>query len=228
MRNKLIASEYYHVFNRGTKQEVIFHDRKDFQRFYESLYLFNNSNYRRSGSGSESEREERLASWPLYEAERKPYVKIISFALIPNHFHLYIQPIQEDGAAKFLHRIGMGYARYHNLRYGRSGHVFESAYKAVHISKEAHFQHIPRYIHLNALDFTHPNWREGTISDWNSAKRQLDLYPWTSHHAYLGKAQLLPIVDDQSISEFFPTPQEYEEYLRQWSGRYVFEPELRH
>ena len=228
MREKLLVGQYYHVFSRGVNRQPLFRDDQDFQRFYESLYLFNDINYKRPGGGRDEDREIRLATWKLYESERKPYVKIISFAFIPNHFHLFIQPLQEDGAPKFLHKLNKGFARYHNLRHGRSGHVFEGTYKSVHIIKEAHFFHIPRYIHLNALDLTHPNWREGTIADWPSAKQQLDAYPWTSHHVYMGKEQPLPVIDETAAREFFPTIEEYEKYLRDWSGRYVFEPEFRY
>ncbi|CAN5675660.1 hypothetical protein BH23PAT1_BH23PAT1_0920 [soil metagenome] len=41
------------------------------------------------------------------------------------------------------------YSRYFNLKYKRTGPVYESRYKAVRIDKDNYLQHITRYIHLN-------------------------------------------------------------------------------
>jgi len=35
--------EYFHIYNRGTDKRVIFNNAGDYQRFLESLYLFNST-----------------------------------------------------------------------------------------------------------------------------------------------------------------------------------------
>ena len=216
----LITGEYYHVFDRGVSRETIFLDEFDYRRFYESLFLFNNTNYEHPG-GRGLDRDVLLAAHEAYLHDRDPYVKISSFCLIPNHFHLMIQPLKEDGAAKFFHKLLKGYARYFNLRHGRSGHLFENAYQAVHIENEAHFVHIPRYIHLNALDTTDLNWRDGQMTDWAKASNYLESYRWSSHGIYSGKDQELPVIDEEIVAQLFSDPSEYEKFLKDWSGRYI-------
>ena len=44
MRNpEIVSSSYYHVYNRGVDKRLIFQSDRDFDRFIESLYLFNNT-----------------------------------------------------------------------------------------------------------------------------------------------------------------------------------------
>lgn|SRR3989338_2185550 len=216
----IVTGEYYHVFNRGVKKEPIFEDHNDFRRFYQSLYLFNNANFERPGR-REIDRETILAAHEAYLYDRDPYVKILSFCLIPNHFHLMIQQVKEGGAAKFFHKLLKGFAQYFNRRHGQSGHVFEGAYEAVHIANEAHFIHVPRYIHLNALDMTNLDWRNGKIADWQAADTYLDSYQWSSHSLYKSGNQELPVVDEETASQFFKNSNEYKKFLKSWSGRYL-------
>lgn len=41
------------------------------------------------------------------------------------------------------------YSRYFNLKYKRSGALFETRYKASRIEQDIYLEHISRYIHLN-------------------------------------------------------------------------------
>ena len=91
-----------------------------------------------------------MVQYELDGKERQPLVSIISFCLIPNHFHSFLRQETDQGISKFLHRLSMGYTKYFNLRYSRTGHLFESAYKIVPVEQDAHFTHLSRYIHLNA------------------------------------------------------------------------------
>lgn len=218
--------EFYHVFNRGVEHLSLFKTQRDFQRFYNSLYLFNNVYYANPGNISPPStlRTQDIEAMLVWEKRRLPFVSIASFCLIRNHFHLFLLQRRDEGIPQFMHRLGMGYAHYFNTRYHRTGRLFEGPFKAVLVEREAHYEHLPRYIHLNALDGTNMPWRDGRITRWAEAKKLLERYPWSSHHVYAGKRQLLPVVDESLAGEFFDSPERYEEYLRSWSGRFTLPP----
>jgi putative transposase len=207
---------YYHVFNRGVDKRDVFLCEVDFQRFYESLYLFNDKNYRHE-NGKEFERWGKLSCYEINEELRDPYVTIVSFCLLPNHFHLLLKQNIDGGIPKFMQKIGQGYTNYFNKKHERSGALFEGPYKAVEIKEDNHFKHIPRYIHLNVLDHTDAKWRKGELEDWERAKKILSDYEWSSHGVCVGKGQILPVVNESEIDNYFGTPENYLEFLKEWA-----------
>ncbi len=225
MRNVVLAEgEHYHVFNRGVDRRAVFETDSQFQRFYENLYLFNDVSYARRGM-TELQRTTLLASALAFEHEREPLVDIVAFILMPNHFHLNLVQRAEQGISRFLHKLEMGYSKFFNIRSERSGNLFNHSFGSRHIDTEAYFAHVPRYIHLNALDLTPLDWRAGKLSqqDWLLAKDFLDTYRWSSHSAYARREQLLPIVSTEWIHDLFANPELYDVFLREWSGRYKFD-----
>ncbi|MDP2631595.1 MAG: transposase [Candidatus Uhrbacteria bacterium] len=209
---------YYHVYNRGVDLRRIFMDEMDYRRFFESMYLFNDSNHKHR-SGREVDRTLKLSAHEILQLDREPLVDILSYCLIPNHFHIFLRQVQDGGVSHFLHGLGMGYAKYFNLRHKRTGSLFEGAYKVVHVKNEAHYYHVPRYIHLNALDEIDPKWRNGLVDNWEEAMEFIDSYRWSSHHTYMGREQLLPVVERQDLLDELQDVSNYEKYLREWAGR---------
>ncbi len=202
---------YYHIFNRGVDKRRIFMDENDFHRFYLSLYAFNNANFVPSKRGS---LEEALQTQIL---ERKPYVSIMSFCLMENHFHMLVRPFRGEWMSAFMQRTLTSYVKYFNLKHGRTGRLFETEYKAVQTGEEGHFEHMPRYIHLNPLDGFDPSWRDGTVTNWDRDLEYLNNYPWSSHHVYMRKGQNFPVVDEEFSTNMFRSKEEYLDYLKQWS-----------
>lgn len=215
---ELGKSTFYHVFNRGVDKRNVFADRGDFLRFYQSLYLFNDKHYSHR-NGREVDKTELVSSWEIHEHERSPLVQIVAFFLSGNHFHLLLRQKEDDGISRFLHRLSMGYSKYFNYKYNRSGALFEGAFKAVPTDFDEHLEHLPRYIHLNALDHSAFRWRDGQIDDWDGALDFLNDYEWSSHHVYSRQEQILPVLDTEWINRRFPKVLEYLDYLKEWAGR---------
>ena len=98
-----------------------------------------------------------------------------AWSLIPNHFHLLLVtgriPI-----SKIMQSILTGYAIRFNHRHKRSGHLFQNRYKSVLCERDAYFQELIRYIHLNPL-------RAGLVEDLKA----LDRYPWSGHSVVMNK-----------------------------------------
>lgn len=78
--------------------------------------------------------------------------KLINFAcycLNPNHYHFILTPLVENGVAKFMHKLGLGYTNYFNEKYKRTGSLFQGKYKAIHIDSNEYLLHLSAYINLN-------------------------------------------------------------------------------
>ncbi|MBU4142634.1 transposase [Patescibacteria group bacterium] len=112
---------------------------------------------------------------------RKLLVKIHAFCFMPNHYHLFLSTVAENGIPLFMKKFNGGYARYFNEKYERKGTLFEGRYKRVIIKDEAHF------IHFNPLDLITPEWRERRLNNFAKAMEFLNSYRWSSHLDYAGE-----------------------------------------
>jgi putative transposase len=216
-REQFVNGEYYHILNRGIESREIFLDDSDYQRFCESLREFNISvplTIRQSRQNRQS--RSPTPALPAQPAFR--LVEIICFCLLPNHFHLLLKQLRENGIRDFMRKLGTGYTNYFNLKRERTGHLFQGTFKAVHINKESQFLHITRYVHLNVLDLLEPKWREGKINDWEKAKKFLENYPYSSYPIFIGKRSS-DFCAPEIFKEIFKTSKEYEIFLEEWAER---------
>ncbi len=128
-----------HVLNRGVDKRNIFMQEKDYVRFVHDLFEFNderpansfNINYHFKNTSMVIARphiKERLEP-------RKRLVDILAFCLMPNHYHLMLREKTTGGIVKFMKKLNMGYARYVNEKYKRSGALFQGRYKTVLVTE---------------------------------------------------------------------------------------------
>jgi putative transposase len=47
---------------------------------------------------------------------------------MPNHYHLLIKQLVENGITQFIKKLNIGYAKYFNNNYERKGTLFEGRY----------------------------------------------------------------------------------------------------
>ncbi len=209
-------SELRHVLNRGVDKRKIFMDDKDYYRFIHDLFEFNDqqrvqSNFRRFNAKSHA-----VGVRAIKRRERKLLVKIHAFCLMPNHYHLLLSPMIESGVAMFMQKLNGGYVQYFNQRHERAGTLFERKYKSVLVDSQAHFIHLPYYIHLNPLDMVAPEWRERKINDLSKALDYLDGYKWSSHLDYSGKQNFPSVTQRDFLLEVFGGTKGYEKLLKSW------------
>lgn len=203
----------------------------DYKRFLEGLKEFNTSELvtiqlirKLHNCSLVSDPSANLVSGRV--ANNQPLVKILCYCLMPNHFHLLLKQITDNGIQEFVKKVCGGYTSYFNIKNERQGHLFQGPFKAVLVDKESQFLHLSRYIHLNALDLFQPEWREGKITDWEGAKNFLEQYPWSSYPVFVGK-QTSDFCRPELLSEIFKTPKDYESHLKDWVERdYAYVQEL--
>jgi putative transposase len=130
--------EIFHCFNRGVDKRTIFEDQLDYVYFLKMLRHFNSSEV----SGS-------LKSL-VNKAQINPPVTILSYCLLPNHYHLVLRCNDVDGGmSKYMQRVGGGYTMYFNQKYERSGALFQGKFKANHIDSDEYLKHILAYVGFN-------------------------------------------------------------------------------
>lgn len=216
-KEQIIAGGIYHVLSRGVDKRDIFMDDEDRLRFIENLFKFNDKNF---NSETHSERPghygARGANGVNICDERSLLVELLSFSLMPNHYHLLIKPLFDDGLFKFVQKLNHGYAQYFNKKIKRQGSLFESRYKVVPIINEAHFTHIPYYIHLNPLDLIDYGWREGNLGDLDKAIDFLNSYRWSSHLDYTGVQNFPSVTKRDFLLSGFDGTNGYKKSIRDW------------
>lgn len=148
MRNIIFSeNEFYHLYNRGVDKRNIFSDKKDIDRFLESMASFNA--LEPIGSIFENHFKDKSKNAKSNTNKKEKLVNFIAYCLNPNHYHFILEQLTERGIEKFMHRIGTGYTKYFNTRYKRSGSLFQGRFKAVHINSNEQLLHLSAYVNLN-------------------------------------------------------------------------------
>lgn len=140
---KFATNEIYHIYNRGVEKRIIFEDQQDFQRFIETINAVNTT------TRIESIREYRHHK-DLVDTGDK-LVEFIAIAVPNNHYHFLLREVTENGVSKFMQKFGCAYTNYFNERYGRSGALFQGAFKAKHVDTNEYLLYLSAYINLNDL-----------------------------------------------------------------------------
>lgn len=151
-----VENGYYHIYNRGVEKRVIFLDQQDYSVFLSYLkeYLL---------PKKEKNLHERLSNPQISSVEKNKILKslqlnnfnqeitLLSYCLMPNHFHFFVKQKSVNTIDKFMNSLATRYTMYFNRKYNRVGSLYQDVYKAILISSEAHFLHLSRYIHKQAL-----------------------------------------------------------------------------
>ncbi|MBI5470381.1 transposase [Candidatus Kaiserbacteria bacterium] len=199
----------YHIYNRGVEKRTVFLDDGDRARFVHGLYVFNDRktapNYLLHSRGN---------TYPAGHI-REPLVKIHAWCLMPNHYHLLISATDDDAAniSLFAQKLGMGYARFFNEKYSRTGYLWQGTYRKKRIERDAHFLYMPFYIHLNPLDLSMPAWRQGIVKDIKKAITQLHAYRWSSFQDYMGMKNFPSVIETSLLSSVLGAPKRQEKEI---------------
>jgi REP element-mobilizing transposase RayT len=121
---RLYTKFVYHVYNRGVIKLPIFREKKDYEFFMNKIDIF----------------------------KRKYFIKIFSYCLMPNHFHILCLAEKEGmDISKFMKSLQLSYALHFNKKYNRVGHLFEATYKRKLIYNYRYLSNIVLYIRNNPV-----------------------------------------------------------------------------
>ncbi len=199
-----VSGEYYHIYNRGNGKHEIFLDDEDYDRFIKLLYVCNSEKkfvFRDSITD---------IGIDAFDFEREePLVSIISWVLMPNHFHIFLISHRSDlweedynPITEFMRKLSTAYAMYFNKKYGRSGSLFEGKFKSKHVEQDSYFNYLFAYIHLNPIKLIQSDWKEKGIKNPQQAREYLSEYKYSSFQDYFGKERKEgKIIDMKNITK---------------------------
>ena len=193
-KEEFINGEIYHIILRAIDDNLIFKDTNDYYRGIFSIYEFNDTNY----VSIKKRREARLRFKNLQKAssqhpmltdlsdfidKRDKIIEILTFCFMPNHIHLLLRQIKENGISKFMQKVGIGYGKYFNGKYKRKGYVFQNRFKSVHIKDNNQFMVVVPYIFTNPVALIEPKWKEQGIKNHSSEEiiKFLENYKWSNY-----------------------------------------------
>ena len=213
IRGNIIApGEYYHICNRGVNKQVIFHDIPDYYRFlFLILYFQSPINFPQLGRTIKDFIQHPILDI-VQEVINKRTVELVGFCIMPNHFHLIIKEVEEGGISSYVQRISNAYGKYHNIRYEKSGHVLQGAYRIVHIEDDRQFLHLSAYVHRNPRE----------ISKWF---RKEDHYPWSSYQDFIRNNRWGNLLVPDIVLGQFDNKEKYQRFV-ETSPAKVLEKEL--
>jgi len=150
-----VENGFYHVYNRGVEKRIIFKETQDYKVFLSYLKEYLSPQY----DNFKLKKEFTLQGETFKGVPRQPknyYGKIdlISYCLMPNHFHFLLKQVSNNQMQEFVRSISTRYSMYFNKKYNRIGSLYQGPYKAVLISHDTFLLHLSRYIHLNPSEFS--------------------------------------------------------------------------
>jgi putative transposase len=89
----------------------------------------------------------------LEEALVKHPMRVLAYAVMPNHWHFVLWPREDGELTAFLrwltHTHTMRWHAHH--RTGGTGHLYQGRFKAVPVQSDEHFYAVARYVEQNPL-----------------------------------------------------------------------------
>jgi putative transposase len=152
------AGAIYHMLNRANRRAAIFHKDADYEAF-EGI---------------------------IAEALGRAQLKLFSYCLMPNHWHLVVSPEVDGEMSRFGQWLGLTHTQRYNAYYQTTGegHLYQGRYKSFPIQSDEHFSSVCRYVERNAytakLCDSPDLWRFGSLWRWRhgTASDRALLSPW--------------------------------------------------
>lgn len=115
----------YHALNRANARLTIFDDDGDYEAFVRVLT----------------------------EAVERSTMRLLSYCVMPNHFHLVVWPVEDGDLSRFLRWLTLTHTqRWHAHRHtAGSGHLYQGRFKSFPVESDEHLLTVCRYVERNAL-----------------------------------------------------------------------------
>jgi putative transposase len=116
----------YHVLNRANGRLPIFHKADDYAAF------------------------ENILGEAL---ERVPGIRLLTYCLMPNHWHLVLWPRRDGELSNFVHWLTLTHTQRWHAHYKDvgAGHLYQGRFKSFPVEQDEHFLRVCRYVERNAL-----------------------------------------------------------------------------
>ena len=119
---KTAESGIYHVMLRGINRQNIFEEPEDYRKMI----------------------------WILGRIKEKSGFELYAYCLMSNHMHLLIKEVKEP-IGESVRRVADKYVYWFNIKYERTGHLFQDRFKSEPVEDDSYFLTVLRYIHYNPI-----------------------------------------------------------------------------
>ena len=152
-RRRSLQGAVFHVMNRAVRRTILFKTEADYRAFLDLVR----------------------------QAVLQFKVKVISFCLMPNHWHLVIICDRLEELSRCMHWLESTHANRWNGAHGcrGSGAVYKDRFKAVPVQSNDSVRRVCRYVERNAL-------RKGLVS-------RAELWEWSSLFAVCQNCHVIPL-----------------------------------
>lgn len=180
------AGSILHVIKRGGRGLDIVRDEEDRQRFVRSLFYLNDEHvdpwwHRTTASLIPPQRP---AHWP----DRRPLVHILAWTLLPNHFHLLLEEVQEGGIAIFMQGLCGSMTKMFNAKYESIGSIFQGGYRGKVIDTDTYLHTVFLYIVVKNVLEQYPGGLTAAMQSFDDAWKWGLAFPFSSLAAHAGAA----------------------------------------
>ena len=141
----IFAGQCYHIINRANGRAEIFHEAADYVSFMALMA----------------------------RAQEQVYLPVLAACLMPNHFHLVVQPTGDDDISHWMRWLLTTHVRHHHEKYKTTGRLWQGRFKSFHIQNDHYLLSVLRYVERNAqrakLVSRAEAWRWGSLN-WRAGK----------------------------------------------------------
>lgn len=157
-----LTGHAFHVLNRGNGGATVFHKDRDYTAFLDLLAT----------------------------AKAKHPVKVLAVCLMPNHFHLVLQPARDAALSPFMQWWMTSHVRRYHRHYHSHGHVWQGRFKSFPIQQDHHLLTVLRYVLCNpvrarlveqAVEWPWSSLRFPQLLDPSPVAGPDDLTSWLDH-----------------------------------------------
>jgi len=219
-RQQFVNREIYHVVLRGIDDNLIFKDIDDYYRGIFSIYEFNTTKpvviKERRKVRARIKKQTKEATRNPFSDDRDKLVEVLAFCFMPNHIHLLLKQLKEEGVTKFMRKVGAGYGGYFNRKYSRRGYVFQNRFSAIHIKNDNQLKIVFVYVHTNPTALAESKWKESGIKNPEKVIEFLENYKWSSYLDYVGKKNFPSVTNREFILRIIGNERSCKEFVEHW------------
>lgn len=191
-RTPLYTSGIFHVYNRTLDSRKVFSRDIltshfiDLMKFYlSSKNYLSYSEYRILDQNQKEKLEKIITAGKYFK------ITIISYCLMPTHFHILLKQNIDGGISKYISDVVNAFTRFFNIKNHRSGPIFYPRFQANEITNREQLIHVSRYIHLNP-------YSSGLL---NNPKEVFE-YRYSSANEFLTATHKPPRLSRQNLEKF--------------------------
>jgi len=199
----LLTDQFYHIYNKTINKNKLFANESNCQKFMEDIWYYRSVACLIKLSNLDNLNEEFRKDYLKKIENRDSFrVSILTYTLMPTHYHFILKQKQDRGISNFISLIQNSFTRFYNIKNKTNGPVFIHRFKSKPITSEEQLKHTSRYIHLNV-------YSSGIVKKIED----LEKYPWSSYRDFIIPTKNSLVEADYILSLFNYDRARYKKFI---------------